>query len=468
MKNELKESKGNIAFVKNSYSTVTVAVVIAIVFIANLVIQQLAGTSLQLDISDTNLYDMSEITTELLDGLDTEITFTILTQEEYVDTTVLTYITRYTEQSDYIEVEWIDPILYPSALDTYETTYDTIVIGCEATGKSTIVNIADIYYFDEMSYYYYGTYTYEFDGEGLFTSAISQVITDIEYKAYTATGHGESTFSTTVTELMTKNSVVTEELNLLMATEIPEDCDLLIINAPTTDLTADEITLLSDYMTSGGNVMLLMGDVSADTPNLDSLLLEYGMEVAGGYVADLERAYQGNGYYIIPALSVSGDMALDITTESVLIVNTGGFTETTAARDTITLSAFMSTSTSGVAVTDEGEVSGTYILGAVATESITLEDETTDEARFTVYGSNNIINSEVTDAFTNLENTTLFMNSVMANFDGSTNVSIASITIEETYNVVDNPNGYSLLFVIVIPVSVLMAGFIIWNGRRKQ
>ena len=31
-----------------------------------------------------------------------------------------------------------------------------------------------------------------------------------------------------------------EELNLLMNSEIPEDCDLLFMYAPTTDITEDE------------------------------------------------------------------------------------------------------------------------------------------------------------------------------------------------------------------------------------
>lgn len=468
MLKKLKEKTGSIAFARNSYSAGTVVVVIAIVIIFNLILQQLAGTSLQIDMSDTNIYDISEVTTEVLDGLDTEVTFVILAQEEYTDDLITTYIERYTALSDNITVEWIDPVLYPSALDTYETTYDTIVVACEETGKSTIVEIADIYYMDEMSYYYYGTYTYYFDGEGLLTSAVALVTSETENKAYTVTGHGETEFSTTVTELFTKNNITTEELNLLTASEIPEDCELLLINAPTTDITEDEKAVLLDYMSTGGNVVLLLGDVSADTPNLDDLLLEYGMEMADGYIADLERAYQDNGYYIIPNISVSGDMAIDITSESVLIINTGGFTETTPARDTITLSSFMTTSDNGVAVTETTEVAGTYILGAIATEEITLDDGTTDSAIFTVYGSSNIINYEVTSAFTSLENTTLFMNSVMENFEGSTNVSIESILIEETYNVVDSGNGYGLLFIVILPITMLVAGFVIWNGRRKQ
>lgn len=465
---KIKENMANISFARNSYSAMTGVVVIAIVLILNLMLQQLVGTSGSIDISDTEIYDMTDITVELLEGLDTEISFTIIAEDAAVSDLVKNYIDKYTAMTDMISVEWIDPVLNPTSLETYNTTSSTIVIECEETGKSTIVSISDIYYLDEMSYYYYGTYTYYFDGEGLFTSAISQVTSTTEQKMYTVTGHGESTMSDSIYELLTKSSVTTEELNLLTTTEIPEDCDLLAIIAPTTDITDDEKTLLADYLASGGNVLIMLGSSTEEAPNLEALLYDYGLDVADGYIADQERAYQGNGYYIIPSLSVSGDLATDITTESVLIINTRGFEEVTPSSDTISVNSFMTTSDYGLSISEDAEVSGTYVLAAVATDTITLDDGTESEAMLTVYGSMNIISEDVTSAFATLENTTLFMNSVMANFEGSTNVSIDSIAIEDSYNVVENTYGYSLIFIVIIPVGILIAGFIVWNDRRKR
>lgn len=469
MLKKIKENMSNIAFARNSYSAITGVIVIVIVLVLNLMLQQMVGTSWSIDMSDLGIYDITETSIEMLEELDSEVTFTILAVETDVDDVILTFIDKYTALSDNITIEWIDPILYPTALETYNTSVNTIVVSCEETGKSTIVSIGDIFYLDEMSYYYYGEYIYYFDGEGLFTSAISQVSNPVEYTMYTVTGHGEETMSDTVYELLGKNSVTTSSLNLLTTTEIPDDCDLLAVIGPTADITEDEKTVLSDYLLSGGNILVMMGGTTdTDFTNLESLLEEYGLELADGYIADTDRAYQGNGYYMIPNISVSGDMAIDITTSSVLLINSRGFSEIDAARDTIDLDVFMYTSTNGYAVTDVSEVQGTYVLGAIATEEITLDDETTAEARLTVYGSSNLILEEVTSAFTTLENTTLFMNSVMENFEGSTNVSIESIIIQETYNVVENANGLSLIFLVIIPMTVLIMGFVVWNDRRKH
>ena len=37
-----------------------------------------------------------------------------------------------------------------------------------------------------------------------------------------------------------------------MAGSIPDDCDLLLMNAPTNDLSENEVTLLTNYLAAGG------------------------------------------------------------------------------------------------------------------------------------------------------------------------------------------------------------------------
>src|SRR5699024_1942561 len=117
----------------------------------------------------------------------------------------------------------------------------------------------------------------------------------------------EGTLSSTVTDLMEKNSYTLSELNLLMTASIPEDCDLLLMYAPASDLSEDEVQMLTDYLGSGGKLMILLGDTSsADLPNLEGILNTYGIQAADGYIADPARCYQNNPYYIFPELSVYG------------------------------------------------------------------------------------------------------------------------------------------------------------------
>lgn len=363
-------------------------------------------------------------------------------------------------------MEWIDPVLHPSALTEYNTSQNTIYVSCEATGKSTTISFDKILVSDSSSYYYSGSSNYtSFDGEGQLSSAVNYVTSDVQKKIYTVTGHGEDSLSTTITDLMTKNNYTTEELNLLMTDSIPDDCDLLLMDGPTNDLSDDEVSLLSGYLGEGGKVMCLLGDTGlASLPKLAGLLKDYGIEGADGYIADPQRCYQNQPYYIFPVMNLSGDMADGISSQMVLLMNSRGLTTTDPARDTITTSAFMTTSEQAYAVTEEDQKQGTYDLGVVATETISSDSK---ESRLTVISAGSLIDQQITDAFSQLENTQVFMNAVTANFDGVTNLSIEAKSLTTEYNTVQHAGGFSILVVFGIPAVVLIGGFVVWFRRRK-
>lgn len=300
-----------------------------------------------------------------------------------------------------------------------------------------------------------------------------------------------------ITELMDKNNYTVSEWNLLMDQEIPEDCDLLLMNAPANDLTEEERDAVLSYLAGGGKMMLLLGETnSTELPNLAAVMKEYGMEAADGYIADPQRCYQGNAFYIFPMLSVSGDMAKGLSSEMVLLINAHGLNLTDPARETISTTSFMTTSNTGSAVTEETQTDGTYTLGAVATETVsgteepgsgngdeTAEDaggteETASEsdgsaenpkkeARLTVISSANMIDSQLTETFTTLENTALFMNAVTANFDGVENLSIEPKSLAVQYNTIQYVGLISLFAIFGIPLVILAGGFTVWFKRRK-
>lgn len=208
-------------------------------------------------------------------------------------------------------------------------------------------------------------------GDGQLTSAVNYVTNDTEQTIYQTSGHGEATLSTTVTDLMEKNNYSLSELNLLMTTAIPDDCDLLLMYEPTADLSDDEASMIRSYLGEGGKVMILLGDTNAaELPNLEGILEEYGMQAEDGYIADPQRCYQGNYYYIFPELSLTGDLADGISTEMVLLTNTHGMNLIDPERDTISTTGFMSSSDSSFAVTETSQEQGTFTLGAVAEETI--------------------------------------------------------------------------------------------------
>ena len=232
-------------------------------------------------------------------------------------------------------------------------------------------------------------------------------------------------------------------------------------------------------MKSGGDVMVLLGNIEGDVPNLDALLKEYGMQRVNGYIADMERCYQGNYYYIFPDISGDSDLMNGMSTQMVMMVNAQGMELTDPERDTITTTSFMTTSSNGYAVTEDSQEKGTYVLGAIAEETIEGEDVTdkneedsdteteTVKSRFTVITSESMLDSQITDSFSTLENQTLFANAVTANFDGVQNVAIEPKSLSITYNTMQHTGLIGFACIIGIPIIVLIYGFRQWLKRRK-
>ena len=81
--------------------------------------------------------------------------------------------------------------------------------------------------------------------------------------------------------------------------------------------------------------------------------------------------------------------------------------------------------------------------------------------------SDSLINPDVTDNMSTLENLDLFMNTVTANYDDVENVSIKAKSLQVTYNTVQHAGIISLFIIFGIPVLILVYGFIQWWKRRK-
>lgn len=456
---------------RGSYTLAMTSIVIAIVIVFNMIVNLIPENKRQFDISSTNIYEISSKSKKIINKVDHDVTFYVLAEKSSTDKRIKTFINKYASLSDKIHIKWIDPVLHPSALTKYGTEENNIVISCKKTNRTTTVSFDDILVSSD-SYYSTSSSASSFDGDGQLTSALNYVTSDKEYKAYYTSGHGESSLSSEVTSLLTKSRISTSDLLLMTATSIPDDCDLLIIDGATSDFTKDEVKLLSSYLKKGGKVVTLLAQTNKSMKNLYGLLKDYGLTVQSGYIADTERSYQGNYYYLIPNLSVSGDMASGISSNSVMMINSKGMTQSTPARDSISTDSFMTTSSNGYAVTEKKQTQGTYVLGATSTESVKVKNskgkKVTKESRLTVYGSNMLIDEQITSSFSSLENLTLFTNSVTASLGNADNVSISPKSLEVSYNTIAHPGPFSILVVFVIPVGLIIGGFIVWFRRRRR
>lgn len=449
---------------QGTYAAGITAVVIAIVVILNLIVSQLPTEWKEFDISGNQLYTVSDTSKDYLAGLTRDVEVIVLAEPDNVDSRITKFLDKYSALSDHVTVTEIDPVSNPSALTKYNASDNSLVVVCRDTGKQAVVSFSDIIVYDYSSYYYTGNISESsFDAEGQLTSAVDRVVRDSASKVYTLEGHGETDLSASASGLITKANLQTGSVNLLSYGSIPSDCSLLICCAPTKDLADDEYTMVKSYLEDGGDLFLLID--SSDLSNFNKLLAEYGMTMVTGMIADATNYYR-SAYNILPVYSSSSDITSDISDSSLtLLTNVHGMTLGTPARDTVTASAFLSTSSNGYAVDGDNQTQGTYVLGATATEPVNSDSENT--ARLTVVTSSSLIDPSITDAFSNVANLDIFMNAVTAGIKDVSNISIPAKSLQITYNTVKHAGLWSFLFVLFIPLCVLGGGFVFWLKRRK-
>jgi len=124
-------------------------------------------------------------------------------------------------------------------------------------------------------------------------------VTREKRKVYFLTGHGEydissednqglSYFST----LLNSNNIISKTLMLGMTNTIPEDCDVLIVAGPRSELTEHEYGVIKGYLGRGGDAFFLVEQ--GEAPTMNRLLNNWGLHVGNDVVVDLNNHIQSD------------------------------------------------------------------------------------------------------------------------------------------------------------------------------
>ena len=304
-KREAGKGDSRLALRGGSYSLMVTGLVLAILIVVNIFVSSLPSSMTKYDISATKLYSITSNTKVVVNALDQDVTIYWIVQSGQEDAVIENLLSKYEALSDHIKVEKKNPDVYPTFAQQYtsETVANNSLV-VECGDRSRYIGYDDIY-LQEADVYSY-TYNTSFDGEGAISSAIDYVISDELPQLYVLEGHGEAELPATFSEQIEKDNMEVNSLSLLTVDEIPEDAACIIIYSPASDISEEELDMLSDYVSDGGKLLVMSGPVQdGSLDNLNGLLEEYGVSVTDGIVVESDRehyAFQAP-YVLLPDMT---------------------------------------------------------------------------------------------------------------------------------------------------------------------
>ncbi len=461
-------------FQSGAYSTFITVLVIAIVVVINLMFSKL---DLSTDLSKGSLFTLSKDTKEVLKKNDKKITLNYMVTSGNEMDYIENVLEQYAKASNKISIHKVDPVVNPAFASknniTDEVSLNDVIVVNEETGSSKYVSAGEMYYSQNDGYNPYSQGNYFLDVEGQITSAIQGVLAETKTKMYVVSGHGEQPIADTINAAYSKLNIDTEDLALLTATAIPEDCDVLYFNGPTSDLTDHEKTMVLEYLKAGGDAIINM-EYSAQSPkqpNMEEILEYYGIQSTQGIVCETSGNYYYYPNYIVPTLGSSE--LLSKLNGYFIVPNAIRLDTMSEIRSSLRLEELMTTSegsylkldpSSGSSEKESGDIDGPFAAGISATEAVGDE-----ETKLFVFASADIFVEEYVST-NKLENGDLIKTAVGSMLQTDIQkVAIDAKSLDYSYISLSIPTQmvWAAVLIILLPLAILIFGFVIWMMRRR-
>lgn len=500
-------------FRHGGYSVAIIAIALAAVILLNVLFSALSNrVNLTLDLSFTGENSLSEENTEFLKGINNDVTLTICANKEDYVAALDYYATNaygfydgaefyeqtvkllelYSSSNAKITTEYIDLASTAGSAITGEFPSifygDIIVSAVDSKGNTNkkVVGFKDIYGFQDASGSGYYNYITSNKLETALSSAINHCITNITKKgALLATYSNAGYFDALFASQLKLNGFELSEITDKTLTKIPDGIEQLYLIAPTRDMLAEELAVINNWLYNGGNrgrsLIFIPGDTVANIPNIVEFMKEWGVSYSDGMLYETNASnYSSHPIYLD---AFNNTTELKITNEEKNY--RGGFNfpmklmyETYSTKET---NVIISTSDTVIAAPlgikedwrpDESYVQQNYPILVVTEDNDVVGDEL-KSSYVAAFSSVEFIYSQPASLpqFGNMEaaiNTATFA----AGFDNETRILFLDKTITtETFADKVTETGLTtitIIFMAIIPLALVVAGFIVWLRRKNR
>lgn len=497
-KKSKKNNGGLMAFLKSrkaKHGTIATAIV-AIVVVLTVVVNVIFGIlnerfpEMAIDLTTNNSFELQNDTVDYMAHLKKDVTINILlSKDEFLKQG--SYFVQAQKLLDKMEsksngklkVKYIDLASAPTFASKYpdidwsSSTSNYIALAvCDKEYKT--LTLEECFEYDEATYSYYGSYSFTNTKiEQAVVTAILNVTTDDKILVNMITGNQERDY-TGMKKLLSNNAYNVEEISLATS-DINSKAKFVVLFAPSVDLDESAIDKLSVWLENdskyGRTLIYVPSPEKVETPNLDDFLEEWGMQVNDGYVYETNSSrlvWNDTNFAFVVDYSDYYKKSLKNPNIPVVVSYSHDITLT---NETMAHSLLVTSSDAGVQPYDADEnwdyresIAGEPLI--VAAEGVkTNSDNATSNV--VVFGSYDMFNETIMQ-YNSFNNSAYFMNMVNTIADkDDVGITIESKALESSelgITDVSTQNAMMVIFVILVPVAVFVAGIVVFVRRRNR
>ena len=278
-------------------SVLSVALIIGICIIVNLLVDALLDKPLTFDSTSVKANSVSVLTKNYLEKLDKKVEIYGLFDKDDESFSLRDYFIPIMDDYENkgngkIDLKYVDPDVDPFILteldpnNIYGLRKYTYVI--KSDDLMVTLDPSTCFVWNSNLAYNYNLYLPEKNlVEQKVTGLILYVASGNSMKAYYLGGHGLNSHAA-LDLIMSPLGMVSSELTLKGDNvKIPADCEILMILDPETDLTITEKELIKTYLDDGGKVLLVSdfdSDKVVDMPNLNEITKKMGITLESAII----------------------------------------------------------------------------------------------------------------------------------------------------------------------------------------
>ena len=463
-----KAKKGSLAV---AILAVFIAIIVLINFAAHLLTERFPN--LQFDMTASGTYQLQKDTETYLKQLDKDITLYVLTSEN----TFKGGMNAYSGAQYFVQA---DKLLHKMAAASSHVTLKFIDLTTNPTFTGKYENIDDE---ETFSYYGYYAYTATTIEQAVVTGMLDVTTGDkVGVDFITGSGEEEESYSA-MKALLKQNAYDVKDVNLTTK-DLHKDAKIAVLFAPTVDLSEKAVDKLEKWLDNDGEngktLIYMPMDVHTETPNLDALLREYGLEVSDGLCFCTNNNYYLQSVYMFLAEYNNTDYTSTLKNASIptIVYNSRNVVIKDESKATsllnLTQSVGMLPFNVDTSKIESGEDLEKYMtadgvnLAALGSKS---SPDDAKAAKIAVFGSPYMFSKTFvsTTSYNNANYLVNFCNTVSGREDMGVTINSAAIDGGEL-GVTNSSTtvAVGLIFIVLIPLGVLIVGLILYIRRRNK